>query len=123
MEGGEDPDCRRPMRWDDVEGNPTRAHYQKLARLRAQLPALRTGRFRSHVALENGLYAFRRETDTQQLLCVVNTGLEPVSVRLELPGGMAGMAAVHDHYTGRSLAVADGGVHISLKVGEGLILE
>ena len=123
MEGGEDPDCRRPMRWDDVEDNPTRAHYQKLARLRAQLPALRTGRFRSHVALENGLYAFRRETDTQQLLCVVNTGLEPVSVRLELPGGMAGMAAVHDHYSGRSLAVADGGVHISLKVGEGLILE
>ena len=44
-------------------------------------------------------------------------------MRLELPGGMAGMAAVHDHYTGRSLAVADGGVHISLKVGEGLILE
>ena len=43
MEGGEDPDCRRPMRWDDVEDNPTRAHYQKLARLRAQLPALRTG--------------------------------------------------------------------------------
>ena len=123
MEGGEDPDCRRPMRWDDVEGNPTRTHYQKLARLRAQLPALRTGRFRSHVALENGLYAFRRETDTQQLLCVVNTGLQPVSVRLELPGGMAGMAAVHDHYSGRSLAVADGGVHISLKVGEGLILE
>ena len=123
MEGGEDPDCRRPMRWDDVEDNPTRAHYQKLARLRAQLPALRTGRFRSHVALENGLYAFRRETDTQQLLCVVNTGLQPVSVRLELPGGMAGMAAVHDHYSGRSLAVADGGVHISLKVGEGLILE
>ena len=39
MEGGEDPDCRRPMRWDDVEDNPTRAHYQKLARLRAtQLP-------------------------------------------------------------------------------------
>lgn len=30
MEGGEDPDCRRPMRWDDVEDNPTRAHYQKL---------------------------------------------------------------------------------------------
>ena len=22
MEGGEDPDCRRPMRWEDVEGNP-----------------------------------------------------------------------------------------------------
>ena len=123
MEGGEDPDCRRPMRWDDVEGNLTRAHYQKLARLRAQLPALRVGRFRSHTAMENGLYAYRRETDTQQLLCVVNTGLEPVSARLELPKGMAGLAAVNDHYSGRSLAVADGGVHVSLKVGEGLILE
>ena len=123
MEGGEDPDCRRPMQWDQVEGNVTRTHYQKLASLRARLPALRTGRFRSHAAMENGLYAFLRETDAQQLLCVVNTGLEPVSVRLELPRGMAGMAAVHDHYSGRSLAVADGGVHVSLKVGEGLILE
>lgn len=46
-----------------------------------------------------------------------------MSARLELPKGMAGMAAVNDHYSGRSLAVRDGGVHVSLKVGEGLILE
>ena len=65
MEGGEDPDCRRPMRWDDVEDNPTRAHYQKLARLRAQLPALRTGRFRSHVARNRSpAAALRRQHGT-----------------------------------------------------------
>ena len=63
-----------PLQWDQVEGNVTRAHYQKLASLRARLPALRTGRFRSHAAMENGLYAFLRETDAQQLLCVVHTG-------------------------------------------------
>ena len=106
----EDPDCRRPMQWDQVEGNVTPGRTIRSWRACAPgCPPLRTGRFRSHAAMENGLYAFLRETDAQQLLCVVHTGLEPVNVRLELPRGMAGMAAVHDHYSGRSLAVTDGG--------------
>ena len=47
MEGGEDPYCRFPMRWDNVEGNPTLAHYRKLTRLRKEVAQLRTGSFRT----------------------------------------------------------------------------
>ena len=122
MEGGDDPFCRFPMRWDNVEGNPTHAHYQKLARIRRQTPALRVGSFRTHAALENGLYAYVRETAGQQVLCVVNTGLEPAKARLALPGGLSGLAAVHDLYADRSLPVEVGAVCVRLGVGVGLIL-
>ena len=122
MEGGDDPFCRFPMRWDAVEGNPTHAHYQKLARIRRQTSALRVGSFRTHAAMENGLYAYVREAGGQQVLCVVNTGLEPVKTRLALPTGLSGLAAVHDLYADRSLPVEDGAVCVRLDVGEGLIL-
>ena len=47
MEGGADPDNRRPMRWDLVENNETRTHFQKLAALRSQNDALKSGAFRT----------------------------------------------------------------------------
>lgn len=122
MEGGDDPFCRYPMRWNDVENNPVHAHYQKLAHIREKTPALRVGSFRTHTVMDNGLYAYLRETDAQQVLCVLNTGLEPVSARLELPSPMAGQAAVHDLYSRQSLPVEEGAVRVSLKAGEGLIL-
>ena len=39
-----------------------------------------------------------------------------------LPGGLSGLAAVHDLYADRSLPVEDGAVCVRLGVGEGLIL-
>lgn len=122
MEGGDDPFCRYPMRWDDVENNPVHEHYRKLAHIRERTPALRVGRFRTHAVMDNGLYAYLRETDAQRVLCVLNTGLDPLTVRLELPSGMADQAVVHDLYSQRGLPVEDGAVHVSLKAGEGLIL-
>ncbi len=122
MEGGDDPFCRYPMRWDDVENNPVHEHYQRLAHIRERTPALRMGRFRTHAVMDNGLYAYLRETDVQRVLCVLNTGLDPLTVRLELPSGMADQAVVHDLYSQRGLPVEDGAVHVSLKAGEGLIL-
>lgn len=122
MEGGDDPYCRFPMKWNSVENNPTHAHYQKLARIREETPALRVGDFRTHAVLDNGLYAYVRQTGQQQVLCVLNTGLEPIRTRLALPKGMAELAVVHDLYTNSSLLVEDGVIAVSLPVGEGLIL-
>ncbi|MEG2207208.1 MAG: glycoside hydrolase family 13 protein [Clostridia bacterium] len=122
MEGGEDPYCRFPMRWDIAEGNPTHAHYQRLAELRAETPALRVGGFRTFAVQENGLYAYLRMTEQQQVLCVVNTSTQSLCERLPLPKGMAGMAVVHDLYADRSLAVEEGTLRVCLGAGEGLIL-
>ncbi len=123
MEGGADPDCRKPMRWDAVENNQTRAHFQRLCRLRRESDALRHGAFRTHAVLPNGLYAYLRASPCQQLLCILNTSLEPRSAWIPLPENMAGMAVLHDLFLGGNLPVLDGGVQVSLGVGEGMILE
>ncbi len=123
MEGGADPYCRRPMRWDQVEGNETRKHFQRLAKVRAENEALGHGVFRTHQVFENGLYAYLRIADSQQLLCLLNTTLAPVTGQVELPKEMAGMAVLHELYAGGSIPVVGGGVQVSLDVGEGMILQ
>ncbi|MEG0270603.1 MAG: glycoside hydrolase family 13 protein [Clostridia bacterium] len=122
MEGGDDPFCRFPMRWDNVENNPTHAHYSRLAKLRAEHEALRVGNFRTYQVYASGLYAYLREAGSQQVLCVLNTSLQPVRERVKLPERMAGMAVVNDLYSGNDLAVENGEIVAALNVGEGLIL-
>ncbi len=122
MEGGADPFCRGPMRWDDVTNNSMHRHFQKLARVRKENPALRQGAFHTHAVLQNGLYAYVRSTETQHLLCVLNTALDPLQGRVDLPEDMAGLAVLHDLYSGSNLPVEGGSVLLSLNVGEGVIL-
>ncbi len=122
MEGGADPDNRRAMRWDTVEGNPTHAHFQTLARLRQQNEALQSGAFRTWKVLDGGLYAYERFTQNQHLLCVLNTGMEPVQTLLLLPGALRNNAELTDLYTQKKLPVREGSVLISLDAMEGYIL-
>lgn len=122
MEGGADPDNRRAMRWDNVDGNTTRAHYQKLTSLRASHEALRIGEFRTWQVESNGLYAYERFTKDERLLCVLNTGTDPVTAQLPLPEALRGKAAVHDLYAENTLPVWSGLVAVKLEPGEGMIL-
>jgi cyclomaltodextrinase / maltogenic alpha-amylase / neopullulanase len=123
MEGGPDPDNRRPMRWDWAENNETRTHYRKLARLRTQNDALKTGAFRTWKALKNGLYAYERYTVGQRLLCVLNTGEKPVKTLLPLPPALHEKQTLTDLYTQKTLPVTEGSVLVSLNAFEGMILE
>ena len=123
MEGGDDPFCRFPMRWDNVKGNPVHAHFQKLAHIRAAVPALRTGSFRTWKACESGLYAYLRQTEEQMVLCAVNTSLKPVTERIELPEKLRGLTVLHDLYSGKTLPVEHGAVTLTLASGEGVILQ
>ena len=123
MEGGDDPFCRYPMRWDHVAGNPTHEHYRRLAAIRRSSSALRTGSFRTWQAGPGDLYAYLRQSEDQLLLCVVNTGVHTARGWLPLPESMADMASIHDLYSGRSLAVEHGGIPVVLQPGEGMILE
>ena len=123
MEGGADPENRRPMRWESVENNPIHKHFQKLAHLRSACEALRQGTFRTIATLANGLYVYQRTGVHQQLLCVLNTTTSHQRGRIELPDSMAGLAAVYDLYAEKSIPVVDDGLQVSLAPGEGLILE
>ena len=111
------------MRWNDVKGNPVHEHFQKLAHIRAAVSALRTGSFRTWKVMDNGLYAYLRKTEDQQILCVLNTGLEPASAALELPEYMADLTVLHDLYSGKTLPVEHGAIRVTLQPGEGWILQ
>lgn len=94
MWGANDPDCRKPMVWDDmvyedevtlpdgskkavpdkVEVNrELLAHYKKLTALRREFPALRTGSFETVLTDdERQLYGFRRQLGGEEILVVLN---------------------------------------------------
>ncbi len=93
MWGGNDPDCRKPMIWDDLEYeneiyNPDQSthepdsvaqnkdlfiHYQKLISIRNEQAALRTGSFQTILAdNENDLFAFRRDLGNESVIIVIN---------------------------------------------------
>ena len=122
MEGKGDPDCRRPMRWDDVEGNAMRAHYQRLTALRHAHPSLRVGELRTHCVLKDDLYAYLRITDTERALVVLNATTEPQHEYLPLPEALRGRKSLTDAYTGRRLRVVGEQLECGLDTGEGLLV-
>ncbi len=122
MEGGADPDNRRPMRWDWVANNETLAHYRKLTALRTHNEALRVGAFRTWKAMEGGLYAYERYTEKQRILCVLNTGADNLQTLMALPERLRERPALTDLYTQKTLPVTEGSVLVSLQAFEGMIL-
>lgn len=103
MWGGDDPDCRKPMVWDDLVYQPETygsvsnytesdsvrfdatlyAFYQNLFALRRRHPALRAGSFQTlHRDDEKGVYAFRRELGEDVVFAVFNTGTSEASLTL-----------------------------------------
>jgi glycosidase len=76
MEGGEDPDCRRPMQWDsDRWCTDVKRTVQMLAQLRAEHRALRRGSFEPLAAF-NRVLAFRRVADQEDLIVLINAGVD-----------------------------------------------
>ena len=122
MEGGDDPYCRFPMKWDDVEGNPMHRHFQTLAHVRAGCGALRVGGFRTWHVQADGLYAYLRMTDDEQVLCVLNTGTKEVSGRVNLPETLRSCPQIRDLYSGRLMDAQDGEIRLTLPKGCGVIL-
>ena len=122
MRGGPDPDCRRPMTWDRVDGNATLAYYKKLTHMRNASLALREGTFITHEVGEDGLYAYLRRTDEETVLCALNTSDKRVARALRLPKALCECAQVKDLLTGKRFAVRDGSVSVRLGAGEGCAL-
>ena len=106
--GANDPDCRKPMLWDELEyedeathfdgskkTKPDRVavdhellgHYKKLIALRNELPALRRGTFETILIDDDRqLYGFRRQLDGQEILVVLNNTTEPQQTKLPAEG-------------------------------------
>jgi len=128
MPGGGDPDNRRdfPGGWAEdprnafTEAGRTPAErsvfdrVRTLARLRAELPALRRGR---HVSLAVGdqAYAFARVAEGASVVVVLNNGGTGVSLDLPAaPAGLIGSATLEDRLGGAPVRVEGGRIQVTL---------
>lgn len=90
LEGGGDPDNRRPMPWDVADqGHPLQAQIRRLAQIREAHPALRRGDWQPLAAIGDTL-AFSRTAGTDRAVVVINNSDQPASITLNaasLPKG------------------------------------
>jgi cyclomaltodextrinase len=105
MWGANDPDCRKPMLWDDIEHQPEvynpdqskripdtveinrelLAHYKKLITIRNRYEALQTGDFQTLLADDKkDVYVFSRSLGDQTVIVALNNSQSRAVVPLSL---------------------------------------
>jgi glycosidase len=130
MWGANDPDCRKPMVWDDMvyedeatlpDGSKKNVpdkvevnrdlldHYKKLVALRRELPVLRTGTFETVLTDDQRqLYGFRRQLGNEEVLVVLNNSTEQQEASLKSDGSW------QDRWNGGDLSAKDGRLGVTL---------
>jgi glycosidase len=109
MEGGDDPDCRRPMTWNDAEWRPAiHDAVRSLIKLRRAHPALRRGSWEPLLTF-NRVLAFRRGHGEDDVVVVLNGGglVTDLSVPAPFPAPPA-----TDALTGRTFGIEGGAIVI-----------
>ncbi len=89
MSGGNDPDCRAGMLWDEAQQDRSLlAWYKTLIQLRRDHPVFRFGTFRS-VLCDDGKnsYGFIRQFNGETVYVVINLGADQNQVTLPLLNG------------------------------------
>jgi glycosidase len=130
MWGANDPDCRKPMVWDDLvyeaevtlpdgskKDQPDKVevnrdlleHYRKLIALRRDLPSLRRGSFETVLIDDkNQLYGFRRKLNDEEVIVVLNNSNQKQEAALEVAGNW------QDRWNGGEFAGTDGRLSVPL---------
>ncbi|QQS36524.1 MAG: glycoside hydrolase family 13 protein [Ignavibacteriales bacterium] len=140
MWGANDPDCRKPMVWDDLvylnetnlpdQKQKSKAdkvlfnkdlfeHYKKLIAIHNEYEVLQTGIYRTLFTNdEKELFAFERYNDKDQVISIVNNSSAPQSIELSVK---------HNEYykdllNGNIIEVKNGKINFELKSKWGAIL-
>ena len=137
MWGANDPDCRKPMLWDDFVYDPEfigpdgkrvepqevkfdrnlHAFFQAGIAMRRDAPVLNTGDFRWLVMDDQaGTLAFERSEGNARAVVVFNRSEGPQTVRLAAPAGWPD-GAVSARF------VSDGGSAVLRRIGDELLVE
>lgn len=142
MWGGDDPDCRKPMLWDDLVYSPERSHpfgakrpvdenrfnkelyewYAALTSVRHALPSLSTGSL-SFVTTddERDLLAYMREKGSERVLVILNNS--ETMQEHEYEGGAHGQAGDWtDALTGQPVTAENGRLRLMIPPRSGVIL-
>ncbi len=121
--GDDDPDDRRTYPWADLGGKPDQSlfqHYQALAKLRKQNPALTDGDIRVLLADDAAnVVAYGRKTTAQAALVVINRSdqAQTVTIALDgyLPDGLSLKRTYGVNNSGAgSITVSGGSLNITL---------
>jgi glycosidase len=117
MWGANDPDCRKPMVWDDIEYQPEVCnpdqtkrtpdtveinrdlliHYKKLINIRNRYKALQTGDFRTLMTDDKkDVYVFSRSLRDQTVIVALNNSHSNVIVSLSLDKNIIWYDALND---------------------------
>lgn len=114
LTGHDDPDDRRPYPWgaEDLE---LRDWYRRLATLRAEREALRTGELTFLQADDAaGVLAFGRRTDAEAAITVLNLSDETVTVEVDVEGWLPPGTFLTDQLGGASVEVTADSVPVEL---------
>ncbi len=104
MEGGNDPDCRRCMDWEPTRWNQhLYGATRQLIRCRSEHPALQSGHFEPLLTF-NGVYAFRRILEEDEVVVVINP--RSACRDLDLPL-VSGHAEWYDLFSGQCFHAID----------------
>ncbi len=139
MEGGPDPDCRRPMLWEATEQDADLlTHFRRLISLRHTHAALRTDGVWTCLAQdESRVYAFLRgelplygaTPNSDVALVILNNSEEPRHIEVPLSATGRGSqpcwadgTAVRDELSGLVYTIANGMVAVELAAYEGAVI-
>ena len=88
LTGGNDPDCRLAMEWDEEKQDKELfAYYRKLIGIRRESPSLLRGDFRTCLCDDaSNVYAFHRKYGEDESIVVLNAGNEPVKTKIAAGG-------------------------------------
>ena len=115
MEGFEDPLNRGTYPWGSEDASLLR-YFRRLGALRKDRISLQRGTI-SYLYAQGGGLVYRRESDEEQTLVVLNAGESSLELMLPWPGTMAS-----DALTGQQFFVRDEMLHLSVPPLSGLLL-
>jgi len=121
MEGGKDPDCRRPMIWDEKKWDKDLQNfYRRLIALRNKSQALRRGSITKLVVDDKGeVYAFVRRHESENVFVLFNKNEEETTVVIPVDETIVEGT---DALTGNRLARTGGALHCTVAGRAGRVI-
>ena len=120
LTGGDDPDSRRCMPWDDDKADyDLRAYYKKLIKIRKNNKILQKGEFESFVINEaKNIYSFKRKLEDREVIVIINNNPEKREICLRSQN-----KNYIDLLTNKNYKNNDGKIKLVMKPYQGMILE
>jgi glycosidase len=137
MTGANDPDCRKPMIWEDLEYKDEKAHpvktccrpfeknyvdrdllehYKKMIRIRNENPSLRRGSYKTILTDdEKDIFCFLRECEGEKILVVLNNSNIEQKVKLDITSLNCKEAKFVDILNGNKEYIVIGNLKLEIK--------